>query len=487
MIRTLKFLAIALTALVLIVLINTWRLPALPEPQGDKLAAPENLDAASERLSAAIRIPTISLGFAKPPGGDQFPALHALLAKSFPLTHATLTREIVGEGSLLYTWPGSDATLAPVLITAHQDVVPIEPGTEGGWTHPPFGGVIADGYVWGRGTMDDKHRLMATFEAVEYLLTQGHTPRRTVLLAFGHDEEIGGLLGAKKIADLLESRKVRAQFALDEGSAILDGVVPGANRPIAQIGVAEKGYMSLELTATGLGGHSSMPPANTAVGKLGRAIAALEANQMPATLDGPGGDALRAIAPALPFAQRIALANTWLFGPLLKSQLAKVGNTNALIRSTTAPTMISGGIKENVLPTQAKAIVNFRILPGDTADSVKAHVTRTINDPDITLTDYLKAPAEATPVADTRNPGYALISDTARRIEPSALVVPSLVIAGTDSKHWSRVSDAAFRFTPARIGPDELKRFHATNERIAISNYGEIISFYRELITQSTK
>ncbi len=485
-----KLLAVAVVLIAVIVTINTLRLPGLPSQtgaQGEKLMPIADTDKAAERLAESIRIPTISYGFAAPPGGNRFPELHALLAKHYPLTHKALSREVIGSESLLYTWQGSDAALPPILLTAHQDVVPIEPGTEKGWTHPPFAGVVADGFVWGRGTLDNKQMLMAIFEGVEHLLAEGFKPKRTVLLAFGHDEEIGGPLGAKLIADELEKRKVRAQFSLDEGSALIDGVVPDASRIIAQIGVAEKGFMTVQLKATAVGGHSSMPPPNTAVGKLGRAIAKLEANQMPASLDGPGADGLRAMAPALPLTKRVVLANTWLFGPLLKKELSKVANTNALIRTTTAPTVINGGVKENVLPSEATALVNFRLAPGDTVADVKAHIERTIADPDVAILDYRLPGAEATPVADTRSAGYQLISAAIARIEPSAVIVPGLVVAGTDSKHYARVSDATFRFAPMRFGPDDLKRVHATDERIGVANYAEIIGFYMVLIKAGTQ
>ncbi len=287
--KAMKFLGGVLLVVLAILVANTLRLPDLPAADGAKFPPIKDLDAAAKRLSAAIQIPTISYGFANPPGGNRFPDLHKLIEESFPLVHKHLKREIVAESSLLYTWEGSDKSLPPILLSGHQDVVPIEPGTEQKWTHPPFSGQIADGFIWGRGTLDNKQQVMATLEGVERLIAEGYKPKRTVLLAFGHDEEIGGPLGAHAIADLLSERKVRALFSLDEGQAILEGVVPGASRPIAQIGLSEKGFMTLQLKAVAPGGHSSMPPPHTAVGKLGHAIAQLEANQMPASLAGPVG------------------------------------------------------------------------------------------------------------------------------------------------------------------------------------------------------
>src|SRR5471032_3325895 len=279
----------ALALLAVVLLVNTLRLPGLPVSSSRPAPPPADLDAASRRLSAAIQIPTVSAGPDAPDAADNFPAFHQLLASSFPLTHATLKRETVNGDSLLYTWQGSDPALPPMLLTAHMDTVPVEPGTEGKWTHAPFSGAIADGYVWGRGALDMKHAVMATLEGVEHLLAQGYRPRRTILLAFGADEEVGGARGAAKIVELLQQRRVHAWCSLDEGSVILDGFIPGAQRPIAQIGIAEKGSVSLALTAQADGGHSSMPPPLTAVGRIARAVARVEEQPMPASLDGPDG------------------------------------------------------------------------------------------------------------------------------------------------------------------------------------------------------
>ena len=489
MARWLRMIGVGLTVVILglvaTVLVITLSLPGLPSA-GPKQSAPiADLDAALKRLSEAVQIKTVSYGPASPVKEDNSPAFHKLLQDNFPLIHAALKREVVNGSSLLYTWQGSDPTLAPILLTAHFDVVPVEPGTEANWTHPPFSGAIADGYVWGRGTLDMKQTVMATMESIERLLAEGVKPKRTVLLAFGHDEEVGGEAGAKAIVDLLEQRKTRALFSLDEGSAILDGVIPGATRPIAQIGLSEKGSVTLLLKARTKGGHSSMPPLQTAVGKIGRAVLRLETHQMPATLDGPGGLGLRGVAPALPFGMRAALANQWLFSPILLRQLAASPVTNALIRTTTAPTMIQGGIKENVLPSEATAVVNFRLAPGDTVAQVKAHVEKVISDPDVAITEYSTHSVEATSVADMNGPGYKFIAEAVRAIAPDSVVTPGLVVTGTDSKHYSRVSDAAYRFAPMRLTTPDISRIHGTNERIATANYGELISFYAALVRAS--
>lgn len=470
----------------LVMVVKTLGLPALPAPPAQPAAPPPDLAGASRRLSAAIQLRTVSTGAQQTDTDNPFPAFHRLLEDGFPLAHAVLKREIIGGRSLLYTWQGSDPALQPLLLTAHMDTVPVEPGTEGKWTHAPFSGAIADGYIWGRGTLDMKHAVMATMEGVERLLAAGYRPRRTILLAYGHDEEQGGANGAARIAALLAQRHVRAWFSMDEGSVILDGFIPGASRPIAQIGIAEKGFLSLALTAKGEGGHASMPPQWTSVGRVARAVARLEENPLPASLDGPGGAGLRAMAPALPFGQRFALANTWLLGPLVERQLAANPATNAVQRTTMAPTVIDGGVKDNVLPTEAVAVVNFRLAPGDTIAAVKQHVTAAIDDPNVTVAQFSTNASEASAVADTGSPGYRLIAGAINAVAPEALVVPGLVVAGTDSRHYGRISDAAFRFVPVRMASADVKRIHGADERISVRNYGELIVFYERLMRAST-
>jgi carboxypeptidase PM20D1 len=353
--------------------------------------------------------------------------------------------------------------------------------------YPPFSGTIAEGYIWGRGALDMKQSLMATFESVERLLSQGFKPKRTILIALGDDEELGGATGASNIVALLKQRKIRAWFSIDEGSGVLEGFIPGGTRPIAQIGLSEKGMLSLQLSVKSAGGHSSMPPQFTSVGRISRAIARLEEQPMKGSLHGPGGAGLRAMAPALPFVQRVALANYWLFSPLLLRQFSSSPTINALVRTTIAPTIISGGVKENVLPSEAQAVVNFRLAPGDSINDVVSHVTATIADPEVHVRQFGQLHSEATAVADENGPGFKLIASAIESVIPEALVIPGLVVAGTDSRHYSEVSDAAYRFFPLRLTPNDVTRVHGTDERLSISNYGEIITFYETLIRSTAK
>ena len=481
----LKKIGLTLVALLVVLLValaaNTLRhgsrqidVPPSPPPAIDA-------NAAAQRLSAAVRLRTISLDDKPGAGAEEFRKLHALLEKHYPRVHAVLKRERVNEFSLLFTWPGSDATAKPIMLMAHQDVVPIAAGTEKDWQADPFGGEIRAGFVWGRGAWDDKGNLFAIMEAVEMLAASGFTPRQTVYLAFGHDEEIGGERGAKAIAALLQSRGVKLDFVIDEGLLITEGVLKGLDRPVALIGTAEKGYLTLSLGATAVPGHSSMPPPQTAIGMLSAALARLEDRQMPAAFRGVAAEMFDTIAPEMNGLNRVLLSNLWLFGPVVKSQLEKGAATNAMMRTTTALTVLHAGNKENVLPGRADALVNFRILPGDDSDSVTTHVKSVVANDRITVAKSGFS-YEPTPISPSTAPSYRLIARTVRELFPGSVVAPGLMIGATDSRHMAPIAEHIYRFSPVRAKSEDLPRFHGTNERISTANYAELIGFYHRLL-----
>ncbi len=445
-------------------------------------------DSAIERLSAAVQIPTVSV--AESPGADfsNFVRFRECLAASFPRVHRQLTRDVISGHSLLFTWQGLESAARPLLLMGHMDVVPVEPGTEAAWTHPPFSGDVAEGFVWGRGTLDDKSGVLAVLEAVEGLLEHGFQPRQTVFLAFGHDEEIGGQAGAARIADLLSSRGVRLEYVLDEGLAVTQGIVPGLEAPAALVGIAEKGFVSIELSAEAAGGHSSMPPPSTAVGVIAAAVHSLEKNPMPASLDGPAALLFERLGPEMPFLTRLAIANRWLFDRMIISKLSSGEATNALVRTTTAATVIEGGVKDNVLPARARAVVNFRIKPGDTIDGVVAHVKRSVADPRVTIKLLDPGGARnASPVSTTTSAGFLTIERSIRQVFPGTLVAPSLVLGATDSRAYERIADDVYRFLPYVIGPDDTSRVHGTNERISVESYRNCVRFYAQLLTNEAR
>jgi carboxypeptidase PM20D1 len=365
---------------------------------------------------------------------------------------------------------------------AHQDVVPIAPGSEAKWQVQPFAGEQRDGFVWGRGAWDDKGNLIAQMEAVEMLLASGFQPRQTIYLANGHDEEIAGLRGAVEIVKLLQERKVRLDFVIDEGLLITDGILPGVARPVALIGIAEKGFLSLVLKVPATPGHSSMPPppGSSAIGMMSAALRRLDDEQLPASLRGVAREMFETIAPEMSGFQRVALSNLWLFGPLVQKQLEKGASTNAMLRTTTALTVVKAGNAENVIPGQAEAIVNFRLLPGDSLASVTQHVRGKTGERFELIA--LPGAAEASPVTPTQSASYQAINRTVRSLFPDVAVAPGLMVAATDSRHFAPVSDHIYRFSPVRAKPEDLSRFHGTNERIAVANLGELVRFYHQLL-----
>jgi len=441
--------------------------------------------AVAQRLGEALRFVTISDYKDADANSAEFDKLHAHLQASFPRLHATLKRENVNGKALLYTWQGSDAKAAPVMWMAHQDVVPIAPGTEKNWEQQPFAGVVRDGFIWGRGSWDDKGNLYAQMEAIEMLLAAGFQPRRTVYLAYGADEEVGGKRGAAKIAELLKSRGVKLDYVLDEGLMIVHGMVPGLQPGAAMVGVAEKGYASYKLELETAPGHSSMPPKDTAIGMMSKALVALEANPMPVRMAGLPQQSFEMMAPEMSGMNRVALSNFWLFKPMLERMLAKAPSTNALIRTTTALTIVNAGVKDNVLPGTASATVNFRLLPGDTLAGVEQHMRQVIGNDKVRITPDGDFNTEASRVARHDGTAFMAVNRTIRQVFPDVVVAPGLMIGATDSRYFDGLSDSVLKFGPVRAHPEDLPRFHGTNERMSVKGYADMIRFYHQLLKNS--
>jgi carboxypeptidase PM20D1 len=479
--RVLVVLSAPFILLLSILLIRTAAFHA-PKPSVTSAARVSIPNGAVQRLAGSIRLPTISHQDPAQLDSAAFQALHRYLEAQFPRAHSELQREVVATHSLLYTWLGTDPSLKPIMLMGHMDVVPVEPGTEAQWEEAPFGGRVANGFVWGRGAIDNKSAVLGTLEAVEMLLDEGFRPARTVYLAYGHDEEVGGTRGAQAIAALLAQRGVELEMVLDEGGVIGDGLLPGVSSPTALVGIAEKGYVSLELSARAPGGHSSLPPAESAIGILGLAVARLEENPFPARLDGPTRQMFDRVGPRLPVIQRAAFANLWLTRPLVLSKLEETPTTNAMVRTTTATTIFRAGTKENVLPSQARAVVNFRILPGDSIAGVIDHVRWAIDDPRVAVRRVGAFWAEPSPVSSTRSRTYQALERTIRSVAPDVVVAPYLVVVVADARYFRDLSSNIFRFLPVRLKPRDLARMHGTNERLATADYEQAIRMYRQLI-----
>ena len=430
----------------------------------------------AERLSQALQVPSLA-------GSDSvvFEKLDSLLQSHFPKAFGQLQAERIGAGSLLLKWPGKQAKLNPILLTGHLDVVPADSAH---WTYPPFSGAVEQGYIWGRGALDDKMSIWAILESIEWLIGEEYYPERTLLLAFGHDEESQGKAGAGAIGKWLEARDIRPEFILDEGSFVISRALDGLDEPLAAIAVSEKGFVSFTLQLDqSEGGHASMPPSLTTVGAMAFALERIRQHPFPASLGGPTGRFFDYVGPEMDGLNRFVLANRWLFGPVLVKKMSANPAANALIRTTAAPTLIQGGVRDNVLPLSVKATVNVRILPGETIASAQAYLEKIIDDPSIQVSvadsDYGGDPPPASP---TDAFGFQVLQKTIGEIFPGAVVAPSVSAGYTDSRHYRQVCQHIYRFSPVLLSMEDLKGMHGVDERISRENYERMIRFYRQLL-----
>ncbi len=480
-----NILLIALALLVFLIafmLVRTFRLSKFPEPVSviEKPALEQK--EISQHLSQLIQIKSISLEEITEADPKPFLDVHQWIEKTYPLLSSHLKREKINTCSLLYTWQGTDPTLSPVLFNAHLDVVPVEESTLPAWKVNPFEGVIREGFVWGRGAIDMKSQAIGLLEAVENLIQNGFSPKRTIYLAFGHDEEVMGFNGSQKIVEHLKNRGVQLAALLDEGGLISAGSIPGVNDPFALIGVSEKGYLTLKLTASGKPGHSSQPPRQTAVGILARAIALLDDQPLPPRLEFflP---TLKKIGYLLPFGLQFVIANSWLFKGILIKNLETSSQMNAMIRTTHAATMINGGIKDNVLPASVSAKINFRLLPGDSIDSVIQYVYKVIKDPRVEVkVDAANGGWEASNVSPIDNPAYLSLDLVSRQVFDNVAVAPFIFLAATDSRHYQAICKNIYKFSPFMLTTEEQQGMHGVNERISQKSLVNMAAFYMRIM-----
>lgn len=467
--------------LLIVIVVKTIAFRSL-QVETETVLLPEFDDSSVAHMAEAVTYPTISTTSDAGVDTVAFGGFHRFLEEAYPLIHTSLKKEVFSSFSLLYTWEGKDPTLKPVILTSHMDVVPA--GETGSWSKPPFSGENDGTYIWGRGTLDDKGSLISIMEAVEKLLSGGYTPERTLYLAFGHDEEISGMRGAGVMAAALKERGVEAEFLLDEGYAVTVGMVPMIKEPVALIGTSEKGYLSVGLTVEMEGGHSAYPAKESAIIVLNGALNRVIDNQMKAGITETVNDFIRYIGPEMPFYARAIFANKWLFKGVILKIYEGGTNSNALVRTTTAPTIFTAGVKDNVVPTKAEAVVNFRTLPGETSADVIAHLKKVMEDDrvSITLLDGLKEPA---PVSPVDVPGFATIHATLKQVYPEALVAPTMMIASSDSRKYIDVSKNIYNFAPMIVTSGDLESIHGLDERNKIEDYKRGIGFYYQLLRNS--
>ena len=434
-----------------------------------------------QRLSKALQFETVSDYDSTTFDPVVYKDFINYLQQVFPLIHQKLEFRIINDYSLLYYWKGTDTKKAPILFLAHYDVVPAEASTLKQWIHSPFSGYIDNEWVWGRGAIDDKFQAMSLLETAENLLKENFSPRQDIYFAFGHDEEIGGERGAQKIAEYLKTKNLEFDMVLDEGGVIVKDVFPGITKTIAFISTAEKGDMNIEMSVYEKGGHSSVPPKETAIDILSKAIIKLNKNPMPARLQEPTIEMFDILAPYFDGKTRFAIRHRRLFRKKILVQLSDNPGTNALIRTVMSTTMLRGGAKENSLPTFAAVNLNIRILQGDSIESVMQYIHKITNDPRIQLTlrRLYHNPSSITP---SNGKGWQVLSSTIKENWPGIVISPLVTPGTTDSRHYSSLSKNIFRFMPVTVTNESKEQIHGINERISINEYRKAIQFYSELI-----
>ncbi|WP_221584305.1 M20/M25/M40 family metallo-hydrolase [Microbacterium sp. G2-8] len=415
------------------------------------------------RLAKMVRLQTVSAEV-DVRGSEPFEQFVELLAELYPLVHEHLHRERITDLGVLFRWRGTGDG-DPVVLMAHYDVVP---ASADAWSEDPFAGVVRDGWVHGRGTLDDKGPLLVILEAVEALLSAGFAPARDVYLSFGGDEEVYGA-AARSIAGALDARGIRPWLVMDEGGAVVDAPLPFISGRAAMIGVGEKGVVTLRIEAQTDAGHASAPSGKSAIDRIARAVSRLDARtfvpRAPATITrmlaafaavaaGPARTLLRVLS-------RSRLLTGWVLS-------AMGGEPAALVRTTIAATMQSGGSAANVLPSAASATLNLRLIPGDTVDSVVRRVKRRIADRRVIVT--VLEGSDPTPLSPADGSAFAAIADAVHTVYPDALAAPYLMMQASDARHFHAISPHVFRFAPLEMSATQRASIHGADERVEIAS-----------------
>lgn len=434
------------------------------------------------KLSKAIKCKTISYSDYSKFDFSEFTKFKENLINDFPLVHKAMSLEYINEYSVLFKWEGSEANLNPGLFMAHIDVVPIEIGTEKDWTYQPFSGEITEGFVWGRGAMDIKVQLITMLEACEILISEGYNPKRTLYFAFGHDEETDGSNGARKIVNKLKSENIKLEFVNDEGGCINNGIFSSVKKPMAFIGVAEKGYLNLRVEIKGTGGHASTPPKNSSLGLAAKVICRLEKKKMRIRLTEPTALMINSLGRHMEWKSRFIIANFWLFKNLFIKIFTSSGTTGeALLRTTIAPTMAEGSMEPNVLPQMSSFTVNCRILQGETYKDVIKHIEKACRGIDFKI--QILRHEEPSALSSKESEIFMKMAGSVRGLDENIAIIPYLMVAGTDSIKYEGLCKNILRFTPYSIEIQDMKKIHGTNERISIDNVKNCVRFYHALFS----
>ena len=447
-----------------------------------------NVDKALEHISGAIQIKTVSNPDKSKVDFKEFEKFHKFLEESYPLIHKTMKKEVVNEASLMYYWKGTNPDLDPMAMLSHQDVVPIEEGTEDDWTHPAFSGYNDGEFIWGRGALDMKNHLICVMEAVETLLEEGFQPERDVYLCFGQDEEVVASeeSGARSMMEIFRQRGIHLDSIVDEGGAVLNLDIPGVikGKKLIGVGIAEKGYTDVKISVHSNGGHSSQPPKHSAIGKIADVVKDLENHQFKSELMPFVSELFSGIGRNCTYPARLITCNIPFMKPLIKQIMKQIPPAACLVRTTTAVTMTEGSPAANVLAQNANITVNFRQMPGTTVADLEKHIRKVVRNKNISI-EILKQ-KEASKFSPTDSRPFRVMEKICKQQNPDSFVAPYLVMGGTDACYYEPVCENIYRYSPFNVTVEELRCTHNTNERLPIKTVEEAITFFMRWVRRAS-
>ncbi len=435
--------------------------------------------AAARTLSELIKCKTVSCSNPDEEDKAEFDRFKNVLKELFPSVFGKCENIEIGEKSILIKWCGKSHS-SPVVLMAHYDVVSAE---EEKWQKPAFEGIIENGVLWGRGAIDTKVTLNGIMSAAEILIRDGFIPENDVYMAFAGDEEVAGH-GAQDIVSYFNANGIKPSMVLDEGGAVVENVFPGVKAPAALIGIAEKGMVNIEYSVSGGGGHASSPERITPIGRLSRACVRMERkNPFKFRVTEPAAKMFDILARHSNFMYRLIFANLWLFSPILNIITRKQGGElNAIVRTTAAFTQMQGSKGMNVIPPQAKMLSNHRIIPGETKETVLSKIKKTVNDSNVEI--RIVSGMNPSRISKTSGKAWEKLAASVADTWETAIVSPYLMLACSDSRHWSELSENVYRFSAMALSKEERGYIHGNDERIPLSTISKTVEFYIKLLSR---
>ncbi|MGM9627563.1 MAG: M20/M25/M40 family metallo-hydrolase [Faecousia sp.] len=459
-----------------VVAVRTARFTPKPQPEISDEEISFDRDAAVDALAQLVQCKTVSYNDSSLEDDGEFEKLISLLPTLYPNVFRVCSMDRLPDRALLLRWPGKQPG-DPAVLMAHYDVVPVN---EENWEKPPFAGIIEDGILWGRGTLDTKVTFNGIFSAANSLIGQGYQPEKDIYFAFSGGEEVNGK-GAPNIVQYFLDHGIQPALVVDEGGAVVEDVFPGVKQPCGLIGIAEKGMLNAQYRTVSAGGHASAPKPHTPVGVLSAACKRVEDHPFPAHMDGPAAQMFDTLGRHSTLLYRVIFANMWCFGWVI-DLLAKTsgGEMNALVRTTVAFTQMEGSSARNVIPPEAKMVSNIRLNPADSVAFALDYLKKTVGDPNAEIKALESF--DPSPISETDCPAWDKVAAAVAETWRGCIVSPYLMVQCSDSRHYGKLSNHVYRFSAMDLTSDERATIHGNNERIRLETIGKAVEFYIRLM-----